>query len=178
MLIAMLLALVMAGSASAAVTVAASDPDDMRGRLDIRYVGFQRSGDNVVLTLRTYEEWRCRLLEDDTSTAQGAAEAYEDGKAAFLLWAFDSNRDRYDDHHGYFRCKSGRLRFHFDRSDVSYRARRPDRRTVKVTLPADRFGLDRQRLRLHAISQMNGRFGDQTLFEERDDTRHLRPYRS
>ena len=27
------------------------------------------------------------------------------------------------------------------------------------------------------ISQMNGRFGDQTLFEERDDTDRLRPYK-
>ncbi len=73
---------------------------------------------SVTLTLRTAEKWRCRLLEDDTSTAQGVAEAYEDGKVAFLLWAFDSNRDDHDDHHGYFRCKGGRLSFEFDRADL------------------------------------------------------------
>lgn len=177
-LIAMLLAVAMAGSAGAAVTAAASDPDDTQGRLDIRFLRFQRDHGSVTLTLRTAEKWRCRLLEDDTSTAAGAAEAYEDGKVAFLLWAFDSNRDDNDDHHGYFRCKEGRLRFEFDRADLSYKARRPDLRTVKVTVPVGRFGLDHQGLRVHAISQLNGRFGNQTLFEERDDTRRLRPYRS
>ena len=35
------------------------------------------------------------------------------GKAAFLLWSFDSNRDNYDDHYGNFRCKQGRIRFEF-----------------------------------------------------------------
>lgn len=178
MLIAMVAAATMAGSASAATRSDARDPDDTRGRLDIRYIGFQREAGNVTLTLRTAEKWRCRLLEDDTSTAQGAAEAYEDGKAAFLLWAFDSNRDRYDDHYGYFRCKEGRVRFEFDRHDVSFNVRRPDLRTVKVTVPADRFGLDHRGLRLHAISQLNGQFGNQTLFEERDDTERLRPYKN
>lgn len=177
-LIAVLLALAMAGSASAAVTAEANDPDDTRGRLDIRYIGFQRDRGDVTLTLRTAEKWRCRLLEDDTSTAQGAAEAYEDGKVAFLLWSFDSDRDNNDDHHGYFRCKGGRVRFQFVRPDVSYKVRRPDLRTVEVTLPVDRFGLEHQGLRLHAISQLNGQFGNETMLEERDDTQRLRPYKN
>ena len=177
MLVAMLVAATMVGSASAGTTSETRDPDDTRGRLDIRYIGFQREAGKVTLTLRTAEKWRCRLLRDDTSTAQGAAEAYEDGKAAFLLWSFDSNRDNYDDHYGYFRCKQGRLRFEFTRQDASFKVRRPDLRTVEVTVPVARFGLDYEGLRLHAISQMNGRFGDQTLFEERDDTERLRPYK-
>ena len=177
MLVAMLAAATMVGSASAATTSETRDPDDMRGRLDIRYISFDREGGDVTLTLRTQEKWRCRLLEDDTSTAAGAAEAYEDGKAAFLLWSIGTDRDGDAEHSGNFRCKNGRVRFEFDRADVSYKARRPDRRTVKVTVPADRFGLNRQSLRVYAISQMNGRFGDQTLFEERDDTDRLRPYK-
>ncbi|MDP9066974.1 MAG: hypothetical protein M3N53_01320 [Actinomycetota bacterium] len=172
----MLLTLALITSASAATTTSANDPDDTGGRLDIRYVEFRRDAGKVTLTLRTAEKWRCHLLEDDTSTAQGAAEAYDDGKAAFLLWSFENERHNNDDHSGFFRCKNGRLKFQFDRPEISYDVRRPNGRTVKVTLPVDRFGLDHRGLRLHAISQLNGQFGDRTFFEERDDSPRLRPY--
>lgn len=158
--------------------VSATDPDDTRGRLDIRYVAFERRNDAAVLTIRTAERWHCRLLRDDTSSAQGAAEAYEDGKAAFLLWSFDSDRDNNVDHSGFFRCKDRRLRFQFDRQDLSYKVRRPDRRTVKVTVPLRRFGLRYEGLRAYAISQLNGQFGDETFFEERDESPRLRPYKA
>ncbi|HVM35038.1 MAG TPA: hypothetical protein VM784_06810 [Actinomycetota bacterium] len=141
-------------------------------------MSFERSGKRIILTLRTAEKWRCRLVKDDTSSAQGAAEAYEDGKAAFLQWSFDSDRDNNVDHSGFFRCKDRRLRFQFDRQDVSFGVRRPNRRTARVTLPVKRFGLRYEDLRLYAVSQLNGQFGDQTFFEERDETPRLRPYQS
>lgn len=165
--------------ANAATTTSANDPDDTRGRLDIRYVEFRRSGSKVTLTLRTAEKWRCRFLKDDTSTAQGASEAYDDGKAAFLMWSIGTDRDDDAERTGFFRCKNGRLKFQFDRpNDVSFSVRRPNRRTAKVTLPVRRFGLDRKQMRVYAISQLNGQFGDQTFFEERDDSPRLRPYQN
>ncbi|MDP9067932.1 MAG: hypothetical protein M3N53_06265 [Actinomycetota bacterium] len=164
--------------ANAATTTSANDPDDAGGRLDISFVEFQRGGDKVTLTLRTYEKWRCRLLKDDTSSAQGAAEAYEDGKAAWLLWSFGTDRRGDAEHTGFFRCKNGRLKFEMHRQDASYGARRPSRRTVKVTLPVNRFGLGKQRLRVYAGSQLNGQFGDQTFFDEIDQSPHLHPYKS
>lgn len=181
-ILSVLLVAIIVGSAlvaNAATTTSATDPDDTRGRLDIRYVEFRRSGGKVTLTLRTYEKWRCRLLKDDTSTAQGAAEAYDDGKAAFLFWNIGTDRDDGAEHTGFFRCKNGHLKFQFDRpNDVSFSVRRPNRRTAKVTLPASRFGLDRKQLRVHALSQLNGQFGDETYFEERDESPRLRPYRT
>lgn len=166
-------------SAGAGTTTSGRDPDDTRGRLDIRFVEFQRQGDEVTLTLRTYEKWRCRLLKDDTSTAQGAAEAYEDGKAAFLSWSFGTDRHGDAERTGSFRCKNGRLKFQFNRpNDVSYSARRPDRRTAKVTLPVRRFSLDDKQLRLFAASQLNGQFGNETFFDEVDHSPRLRPYKS
>lgn len=165
--------------ASAATTTSAKDPDDTRGRLDIRYVEFERSGSKATLTLRTAEKWRCRFLKDDTSTAQGASEAYDDGKAAFLLWSIGTDRNDGAEHSGHFRCKNNRLELQFDRpNEVSYSVRRPNLRTAKVTIPAKRFGLDHQRLRLFAISQLNGQFGEQTFFEERDQSPPLRPYKN
>ncbi len=181
-ILSLLVAGIVVGSAlvaNAATTTSASDPDDTRGRLDIRFVEFRRSGGKVTLTLRTAEKWRCRFLKDDTSTAQGASEAYDDGKAAFLFWSIGTNRDDGAEHTGFFRCKDGQLKFQFDRpNEVSYNVRRPDRRTAKVTLPVRRFGLDHKRLRLSALSQLNGQFGDQTFFEERDQSPQLRPYQN
>jgi hypothetical protein len=128
------------------------------------------------LTLRTAEKWRCRLLKADTSSVEGAAEAYEDGKAAFLLWSFDTDRDNNDERSGFFRCKKGRLKFQFDRrNDVSSAS---VALTAEVTLPARRFGLDHKILELYALSQLNGRFGEQTFFEERDHSPRLDPYKN
>ncbi len=172
LLVASLVAPVLAGP-----TVSAKDPDDTRSRLDIRYVSFERRNDAAVLTIRTAERWRCRLLRDDTSTAQGAAEAYDDGKAAFLQWAFNSDRDNNVDHSGNFHCKDRRLRFDINRQDLSYKVRRPNQRTVKVTVPLRRFGLRYEGLQVYAVSLLNGRFGDETFFEERDDSPRLRPYK-
>jgi hypothetical protein len=173
---ALLLASILA-PAVAGPTASAKDPDDTRSRLDIRYVAFERRNDSAILTIRTAERWRCGFLRDDTTTAQGVAEAYEDGKVAFLQWAFESDRDNNVDHSGNFRCKDRRLRFEINRQDLSYKVRRPDRRTVKLSLPLSRFGLRQEGLRVYAVSLLNGQFGDETFFEERDDSPRLRPYK-
>lgn len=166
-----------AAAAPRAVVAQANDPEDVKGRLDIVRTRFRSSGRRVTLTVETADKWRCRYVKDDNTTAEGAAEVYDDGKGIFFFWEFNTNRDAQIERDAYYRCKDGKLRFVSDKLHRSVRARKVEPRVVKVTVSRKNWKLGSRRLKLRAISQVNGTDGTDVFLEERDDTKVLRPYR-
>ncbi|HYO61436.1 MAG TPA: hypothetical protein VEU29_06025 [Actinomycetota bacterium] len=154
-----------------------TDPEDVKGRLDIVRTRVSVGAERVRLTVETADRWRCRYVKDDASTAEGAAAVYEDGKGIFFFWEFDTNKDASFERDAFFRCKDGKVRLVSDGLHRSVRARKPDGRTVTATLSRKRWEMTGRRLQLRAVSQVNGVDGADTFVEERDDTRRLRPFR-
>ena len=169
--------LVSPAAAGPEVVARASDPEDVKGRLDIVRTRFRSSGGRVTLTVETAEKWRCRYVKDDNTTADGAAQVYDDGKGIFFFWEFNTNRDSQIERDAFYRCKDGQLHFVSDKLHRSVRARKPGPRIVRVTLSRKKWRLGSRRLKLRAISQVNGTDGDEVFLEERDETKVLRPYR-
>ena len=149
----------------AAVTVLdeARDPQDVRGRLDIVLVRVASRGESVVLTVRTAERWGCGYLTYDYVTGQ---------RSASLRWQFRA--DPTFDSGGYFSCSDGRYKFRTTRNGPVYKAWRPNRRTIKVAVPAMRHPA----LELHAISRVDQLRADGgPLIDEEDWSPGLRPNR-
>lgn len=165
-----LLLLLAAPASAATVLDEARDPRDVRGRLDIVLVRAAARGDKMVLTVRTAERWRCRYLD-----GHGIQDG--DGQGASVRWQFNTNTDPYTEHTSFFSCSGGDFSFSVD-GKHTYNAWRPDRRTIKVALPAHRFGLDRQHLELHAISRVDKISASEVLFDEEDVAPALHPNRS
>ena len=165
-----------AAAAPRVVVAQANDPEDVKGRLDIIRTRFRSSGGRVTLTVETADKWRCRYVKDDNTTADGAAEVYDDGKGIFFFWEFNTNRDAQIERDAYYRCKGGELRFVSDKLHRSVQARKAGPRTVKVTVSRKKWKLGSRRLKLRAISQVNGTNGGEVFLEERDETKVLKPY--
>lgn len=157
-------------------TASRTDPEDVKGRLDVVRTHVRVGASRVRLTVETAESWRCRQVKDDTSTAEGAATVYEDGKGVFFFWEFDTNKDASFERDAFFRCKDGELRLVSDGLHRSVPARKTDGRTVTATVSRKRWEMTGRRLQLRAVSQINGADGTETFVEERDDTRRLRPF--
>ena len=141
------------------------DPQDVRGRLDIVLVRAAARGDSMVLTVRTAERWGCRYINGNYVTG-------EDHRSASLRWQFNKDADPYTEDDGFFSCTgNGKFKLNLDHS--SYRAWRPNRRTIKVAVPAMRH----PNVELHAISRVDQLRADGPLIDEEDVAPGLRPNR-
>ena len=141
------------------------DSQDVRGRLDIVLVRVAARGDSMVLTVRTAERWGCRYINSDYLMG-------EDHRQASLRWQFNKDADPQTEDGGYFSC-SGNGKFKLNLDHSSYRAWRPDHRTIKVAVPAMRHpGVE-----LHAISRVDQLRADGPLIDEEDWSPGLRPNR-
>lgn len=156
-------------AAGATSRQAARDPEDVEGRLDIIRVGARARGRRMVLRIRTAEAWRCSYLKSPV-------ESY-DSRGGTFRWHVDTNRDPYNEHTASYRCQGGTVFLDFPESGGTFEALKPDPRTVVVEVPRHRFGLDHRRVRLVAISRVDGRHRTTVLFDHEDYTTPLRPYR-
>ena len=146
-----------------------NDPNDVSGRLDIKFARVAARGSRVILKIRTYQEWGCRYLKGNVTD--------EAGRSASLRWHLDTDGDHGTDHSAFAKCGDGRFRFRMSEAEETFPATRPDRRTFRVVLPRHRFGLDNSLLRAIAISRVDRVSEGQVLFDHEDTTRALRPYR-
>ena len=124
---------------SPAWAISRGDPNDSDSRLDIRLISEHASPNpGGGLTIRTFRRWRSRYLRDRLPTN--------------LKWKFDDGDDGDWDLVGRFRFTHGALRFFLRGTDSGnvyepIRARRPDRKTVRV-----RFAFDITELRSNRLS--------------------------
>lgn len=160
------LLLMLAGPVAAATMLdEARDPQDVRGRLDIVLVRAASRGESMVLTVRTDERWRCGYLNSDYLTG-------DEHRSASLRWQFNTDADPYTEADGHFSC-SGDGNFKLNLAHSSYRAWRPDLRTIKVAVPMMRHA----GVELHAISRVDQLRVDGPLIDEEDWSPALRPNR-
>jgi hypothetical protein len=125
--------------------ISRGDPNDSESRLDIRLISENASPrPGGGLTIRMYRRWRSRYLRDALPTN--------------LRWRFDDADDGDWDLVGRFRFTHGALRFFLRGTDTRnvyepIRARRPDRKTVRV-----RFAFDIAELRSNRLSVVANSF--------------------
>lgn len=138
------LALILA-LAPAASAVERQDPADSGLKLDIALIKFVEKPEDVGrLTIRTHSGWKCRALRPAAETS--------------LKWFFDGSGNNDFDLVGSFVCRDGTLVFELRSTDGSNNyepivATRPNRRSVKVTMPLDLTELDSENLDLIAKSK-------------------------
>lgn len=150
-----------------------SDPNDARGRLDMSYVETApiKEGRRILLKIKTREAWGCRYF-GGTSTSN------PDRAHGSLRWHVNANRDPYTEHTWFYGCNesSDGNQFYLSTEHHSYEARKPNGRTIVVSLPSSRGGLDKERVELTAISRSDGLFKGDALVDEEDAAATLRPY--
>jgi hypothetical protein len=128
-----------------ALAVEQEDPADSGLDLDISLIKFVEDPEDVgTLTIKTHSGWRCRALRPAAKTS--------------LKWFFDGSGNNDFDLVGSFVCRDGTLVFNLRSTDGSSQyepivAQKPNRRTVKVTMPLDLPQLDSQNLDLIAKSK-------------------------
>ena len=128
-----------------ALAVEQEDPADSGLKLDIALIKFVEDPEDVgKLTIKTHSGWKCRALRPAAKTA--------------LKWFFDGSGNNDWDLVGSFVCRDGTLVFELRSTDGSNQyepivATRPNRRTVKVTMPLDLPELDSENLDLIAKSK-------------------------
>jgi hypothetical protein len=152
--------------ATAAMAVSRKDPKDVSGRLDIVRIKFTSQQQLATLTLETENAWRCRYLKPAKKTA--------------LRWLFDDGADGDNDLIGDFVCRQKKLVFELHSEDSQYEpifATRPDKRTVKVTMPLDVPELESDTLVLAAKSR-DGAAGacDQTCRDRAPNEGRMKAY--
>ena len=148
-------------------TVAKSDPNDTRGRLDIVRVRYTGHRDNTAtLVLKTQETWRCGFL-------QGVAEAPHTYSAG-ISWEINRDRDPANEKSGHFSCRDRRLFFTVNNGEP-IRVQRPDRRTAKVRIPLK----PTKHLSLYSISRITGEVDGEVYVDEEDvaPEERLTPYK-
>jgi hypothetical protein len=143
------------------------DPRDVDNKLDIDRVAFRGHGDGrATLVVHTRHKWGCRYI---------SGTALDDGGVASMRWMLDSNRDPYNEREAFFGCAEGEWLLGWS-ENKTFKARRPNRRTLRVTLPLDDLGLDRKKhLSFTALSFANGAFGEDVYVEESDASPELLP---
>jgi hypothetical protein len=138
------LALVVA-LAPPALAVEQEDPADTGLKLDISLIKFVEDPEDVgTLTIKTHSGWKCRALRPAAKTS--------------LKWFFDGSGNNEWDLVGSFVCRNGTLVFELRSTDGSSQyepiaAQKPNRRTVRVTMPLDLTELDSNNLDLIAKSK-------------------------
>lgn len=130
--------------APAASAVEQDDPADSGLKLDIASIKFVEDPEDVgKLTIKTHSGWKCGALRPAAKTS--------------LKWFFDGSGNNDFDLVGSFVCRDGTLVFELRSTDGSSQyepivATKPNRRTVKVTMPLDLPQLDSNNLDLIAKS--------------------------
>lgn len=128
-----------------ALAVEQQDPADSGSKLDISLIRFVEDPEDVgTLTIKTHSGWKCRALRPAAKTS--------------LKWFFDGSGNNDFDLVGSFVCRDGTLVFNLRSTDGSSQyepivAQKPNRRTVRVTMPLDLPQLDSQNLDLVAKSK-------------------------
>lgn len=132
-------------AAPPAFAVAQDDPADSGLKIDIARIAFREDPENVGrLTIRAHSRWRCRHLRPAAKTQ--------------LKWLFDGSGNREFDLVGNFECRDGKLLFKLRSTDGSNNyepivATRPNRRSVRVSMPLDLIELNSDHLDLVAKSK-------------------------
>lgn len=162
-----LVLLITSGLSLAETSVSERDPQDVEGRLDLVFVQYTGTTEDMRLVLRTAERWRNGYLSD----------AGDGGHVAYLIWEFDRNGDGSFDCTGrFFVTEANKIKF--ERSapgeQRAFAARRPTRRSVAVSIPADFCGF-RSGSHLRAQSVVTGAAGDGVQVEQVDIAPTLRP---
>ena len=127
-----------------ALAISRGDANDSDSRLDIRLISENaRPRRGGTLTIRTYGRWGSRYLRDGLPTN--------------LKWRFDDRDDGDIDLIGNFRFTNGALRFFLRGTETGniyepIRARRPDRRSVRVRFSFEIAELQSNRLSVEAKS--------------------------
>ena len=110
-----------------------------------------------------------------TSGYSAGSTALDDASAASIRWNVDKNRDPYIEREAFFACDDDGWHLSWG-EDKTFHARRPNRRTLKVTLPLDDLGLEHKKhLRFIALSFVNGTIDGEIHIEETDATAALAP---
>jgi hypothetical protein len=126
------------------------DPNDAGGKLDIRLISFKgQAGGTGTVKLRTQNPWGCKFLRRGVMTS--------------LNWYFDDGEDGDNDLIGKFVCVNANsdnpkliLKLHGPDSDNTYEpvpAKKPDKKTVKVTFPFDLAEFESDHASAHARSK-------------------------
>ena len=137
--------LMVAGLAPAAFAVEQQDPADSGLKLDISLIKFVEDPEDIAtLTIKTHSGWKCAALRPAANTS--------------LKWFFDGSGNNDFDLVGSFVCRDGTLIFELRSTDGSSQyepiaAEKPNRRTVRVTMPLDLNELDSNNLDLIAKSR-------------------------
>jgi hypothetical protein len=162
--------IVIALSSASAVAGEASDPDDIAGRLDIRYVRVTgtRNGEGRI-RIETYDNWNARYLRAAKDTGVGVR--FDDGDDGDFQYSEcpggGSISGWKSEAFGVFRYRDGHLRFVVSPSGCSnevhdvYMARHPDRHTLVV-----RFSFDKPYFKEEHVSVV-ARSNDQVDCPER-----------
>jgi hypothetical protein len=128
--------------------ISRGDPNDSDSRLDIRLISENAEpGVGGAMTIRTFGRWHSRYLRDALPTS--------------LKWKFDDGDDGDVDLVGNFRYKNGALRLFLRGPDTGnryepIRARRPNRRMVRVRFSFDIAELQSSNLSVMASSVVAG----------------------
>lgn len=155
------------GAASAGSPAVRRDGDDVESRLDFKSVSFRRDGRRGVLTIKTYDTWRCRYLRE---------EGLSDSRSASLRWRFDLDGELPSEVDGFFECEDGKVTFEVE-GRRSLRTSRRDRKTVRIRLPLRWLDGDRSEWRFLADSRADGKYKSGVLFDEVDDSGPLDPFK-
>jgi hypothetical protein len=133
------------GLVPAALAVERDDPADSGLKLDISLIKFVEDPEDVgKLTIKTHSGWKCRALRPAAKTS--------------LKWFFDGSGNNEFDLVGSFVCRRRTLVFELRSADGNNNyepivAQKPNRRTVRVTMPLDLPELDSENLDLIARSK-------------------------
>jgi hypothetical protein len=152
--------------ASAGGVVQRRDGNDVKSRLDIRVVTFEPQGRQGVLSIKTYDPWRCRYLRE---------EGLSDSRSASLRWRFDLEGGLPSEMDGGFECRGSRVVFDLP-GRPPLKVSRPNLKTARFRLPLRWLQGDRSEWVFYADSRADGMYRSQVLFDEVDDSGPLAPF--
>src|SRR5437764_47323 len=112
---------------ASASTGSTTDPNDVAGKLDLNTLSFTKSGKTapLMITVTTYDRWRSRVLRDHVNR--------------LAVW-IDTNHDGMRDFTARIKKTAGHLEVLISGSGSSFEplpATRPNRKTVRFTIPGD-----------------------------------------
>src|SRR2546421_7959454 len=118
-------AMALQSAPASAQTGTVTDPNDVRGKLDLASLHFEKASAKspLVIVLKTYETWRKAVLRDHVNR---------------LLVSLDVDKDGRPDFHARIKEIGGRLWVHIAGSGESFEnlpAKKPDARTVRFKIP-------------------------------------------
>lgn len=152
------------------------DPDDSPTRLDIRRIDYRTSRKFVTLRLETWESWGCTYLSREDEGLQ-----YQGGRWSELRWVFQGRSEGNERDAGFHCDEDGKIFLRVPQGELAdtalydFPAHRPDRRTVEVRLPVGHVSVNGDPHTVYAYSEVNGLYGEDLFYRERDVTASVRP---